>query len=132
MSATFQASTYDALDPGVYPATLIAIETGSNDFGGFRKWKFRVQTAGGEQELSAMTSDASGPRSKAYAWATALLGHKPTGEPEELDGKTCQLVLIVNDDGYNRIDSVLPPAKAESGTNLERLDDKVYGQSVAF
>lgn len=124
---TFTASTYDALGEGIYPAVVTGITEGSNEFGGFRKWAFEVTTPSGPHSLTAMTSDASGPRSKAYRWASTLLGHKPTGEEEALVGLACQLHLIVNDDGFNRIESVLPPTSG-STVNLNRLDEQVFSQ----
>lgn len=150
---TFKASKYDALPEGLYDATLTDIAVGENDLGGYRKWHFEVGTPEGKRDLSAMTSDASGPQSKAYGWATTLLGHTPGDQEEQLRGLRCRLHLVVNDSGYNRIAALLPPggdsleggvAAAEDdlsrlagdravarprgqGTlNLERVDDQVY------
>ncbi len=129
---TFRAATYDAVDPGIYDAVLEGIEEGENDFGDFRKWRFTAQTPVGEHAITAMTSGASGPKSKAYKWAAVLLGHKPTGDEERLAGLPCQLHLIVNDDGFNRVEALLPakPQQEESSVNLERIDAQVYGKQV--
>ena len=121
--------SYDALDEGIYDAVLDGIEEGDNDFGAFRKWTFLVQTPDGERTITAMTSGASGPKAKAYKWASVLLGHKPTGEEEQLHGLPCQVHLIVNDDGFNRVETLLPAAKRQqqgSTLNLERIDDEVF------
>lgn len=130
---TFKASTYDAIEAGVYDAVLDDIETGDNDFGPFRKWFFTVQTPNGEKTITAMTSGASGPRSKAYAWATTLLGHKPTGEEEQLRGLPCQVHLAINEDGFNRVAALLPAsvAKGQPGLNLEPLNDRVFASAKA-
>jgi hypothetical protein len=106
---TFQASAYEAIVPGVYDASVLGIETGENEYGPFRRWRFRVITPDGETELTAMTSGASGPRSKAYGWAATLLGRRPSDGEEQLSGRRCQLVLTVNDDGFNRVAEILPP-----------------------
>lgn len=126
---TFRATSYEAVDEGVYDAELLAIEEGDNDFGPFRKWSFTVTTDEGQRTVTAMTSGASGPKAKAYKWAATLLGRRPGDEEEQLVGRRCRLHLIVNEDGFNRVETVLPPtpAGAESTVNLERLDDQVYG-----
>lgn len=127
---TFRAASYEAIPAGVYDATLTTLSEGENDFGSYRKWTFAVETPGGTKDLSAMTSGASGPRSKAYSWAQALLGRKPGTDEEQLTGLRCQVHLVVNDEGFNRVAALLP-AKAVTGQgtlNLERLDEKVYKQ----
>lgn len=130
---TFRASSYDAIVEGVYDAALEGIEEGDNDFGAFRKWTFLVQTPDGERTVTAMTSGASGPKAKAYRWAATLLGHKPSGEEEHLAGLSCQVHLIVNEDGFNRVETLLPAATRQQGStlNLERLDDKVFATDSA-
>lgn len=113
MSAPFTASAYEALPAGVYPAVLLGIEKGTSEqFGDFLKWSFNVRTAdGGEAPLSAVSSISTGPKSKAYKWAAAMLGRNPAaGQPEDLEGLTCQLHVTVNEEGFNRIESVLPLA----------------------
>lgn len=129
---TFRAASYDAIDEGIYPAVVAGIEEGENDFGAFRKWSFLVETPDGERTVTAMTSGASGPRSKAYSWASVLLGRKPGDQDEELAGLPCQVHLTVNEDGYNRVGTLLPPAKQqpESTINLDRLNEKVFAEPV--
>ncbi len=127
---TFHATSYEALPAGVYPAILEGIEVGENDLGGYRKWRFAAETAEGVRAVTAMTSDASGPKSKAFKWATVLLGRKPGDAEEQLVGLPCRLHLIVNDEGFNRVEALLPPEadSAKSTVTLERLDDKVYSR----
>ena len=112
MVASFTAETYEPIEAGVYPATLVGIEEAeSEQFGKFRKWTFAVDLGDGGEAylLSAPSSPASGPKSKAYKWASALLGRAPVpGEPVNLEGKKCSLHVIVNEDGFNRVESVLP------------------------
>lgn len=117
-------------EPGVYDATLIAIDEDSNEHGDYRRWTFSIELAGGAAsvELRAFSTMASGPRSKAYTWASTLLGAKPTpGQPVELVGRRCRVVVVTNDEGFARIDSLLPPTPAgASSVNLGRLDAEVY------
>lgn len=114
MTATFTASTYEAIPEGIYGAQLVSIEKlPSEAFGEFLKWSFNLRLSDGSVgEISGASSTATGPKSKGYKWATALLGHAPVaGAAEELAGRTCQLHIIVNEDGFNRIEAVMP-AKA--------------------
>jgi hypothetical protein len=115
MGALFTASAYEALEEGVYAAELISIDKGTSEsYGDFLRWNFSVTLSDGTlAPVTAASSASTGPKSKAYKWATALLGHAPVaGQPEELAGKKAQLHLIINDDGFNRVESVLPAAKA--------------------
>ena len=128
-TAVFQASEYDALPPGVYDAVVVEIsDESSAAYGAFRKWTFTVTTDEGEQPLTAATSAASGPKSKAYQWASVLIGHKPGDDAVDLVGRRCQLVLTVNAEGFNRVESMLPPApaKGESTLNLGPLNKEVF------
>ena len=126
MTLTF--SDTDALEAGVYSAVLRTIEEGSNENGDFRRWTFDVALPDGStRELRAFSTTAGGPRSKAHKWATVLLGHKPpVGEPVDVTGKACRVVLNVNEDGYNRVGDLLPSESSGSNVNLRRLDEQVY------
>ena len=126
MTLTFTDT--DALGAGVYSAVLRTIEEGSNENGDFRRWTFDVALPDGStRELRAFSTTAGGPRSKAHKWAATLLGHKPpVGEPVDVTGKACRVVLTINEDGYNRVGDLLPPESSGSGINLGRLDAQVY------
>ena len=126
MTLTFTDT--DALEAGVYAATVRAIEEGENDNGPYRRWTFDVIALDGvTHELRAFSTTAGGPRSKAYKWASVLLGHRPpVGEPVDVTGKACRVVLNVNEDGYNRVGDLLPPESSGSNLNLQRLDEQVY------
>jgi len=111
MTASFTATEYEALEAGLYPAQLLSIEQQASDtYGDFLKWTFKLRLADGSYtELSAASSMATGPKSKAYKWAAALLGQAPQpGAAQDLAGKVCSLNIIVNEDGFNRVDAVLP------------------------
>lgn len=117
MAATFVAQEYEAIEPGVYAAQLVGIErieTPTSEFGKeANKWTFLVDLGDGtETPFSALTSLAAGSASKSYKWATALLGRPPAvGEEVNLEGLKCQLHIIVNEKGFNRIETVIPAAK---------------------
>jgi hypothetical protein len=131
MAANFEASEYDALPAGLYPAKVVSIEKKSPTdpsagFGDYLRWTFLVQQANGTPTtLSANSSTATGPKSKAHKWATAILGAAPkAGQPVDLAGRYCQLSLIVNEDGFNRIDTILPAASTP--TAAARPDDAPF------
>ena len=111
MPAQFTAGQYEVLEPGIYPAVLVGIEEATTNEGDkFLKWNFRVRLQdGGESNFTAASSTATGSKSKAYKWATILLGRVPqVGQTENLEGKVCQLHIIRNEEGYNRVESLLP------------------------
>lgn len=116
-SATFTATEYEPLPIGLYAARVGAIEkTPSEQFGEFLKWTFWLTMQDGtESPLTAASSTATGPKSKAYKWAAVLLGHAPRpGVAENLVGLSCQLHVVINEEGFNRIESVLPPAAGQA------------------
>src|SRR3990167_2991897 len=123
MTATFTATTYEAIAEGVYPAQLVSIERAPSDaFGEFLKWTFNLRLPDGSRsELSAASSTATGPKSKGYRWASVLLGHVPApGSAEDLTGKVCQIHVIVNEEGFNRVEAVLPASPANPETPVMR------------
>lgn len=90
------------------------------------RWRFG--TADGDDTAEGVTSLNTGPRSKAYAWMTGLLGRTPTkgdslgdwdqdpisGEwtgSSPLVGLSCQFAVIENADGYGKVETVIAPPK---------------------
>lgn len=116
---------------GMYPATLIALETGEKpDFDDKTKmvpciyWTFEVRGKSSSVEIIADTSMSFnsgltfGKESKAHKWTAAMLGELPQDgfDLETLIGKTCQVIVERKQskkDGsnYSIITSVLPDAK---------------------
>ena len=108
----------DATDipPGTYPATVKSIITKeSKAFGQFRAWDFELANG---SIVGGGSSMATGSKSKAGKWIVAILGHKPEqGERVDLIGKPCLVVVDTGDDGWPKIEAVLPPmAAAGTGT----------------
>ena len=98
---------------GTYEATFTGLERKTSREGvEFWVWGFTLATG---EEVSGASSMKTGPKSKAYKWLTGLLGRKP--QPNEtlganLVGRRCLLVLSQDEQGYNDVDDVLPPAVA--------------------
>src|SRR3989304_3360568 len=109
-SDDFEFTAGDDTEAGQYAATLVSIErkeTKEGDF--FRVWHFKTVTGA---ELSGSSSLSSGPQSKAYRWARAIIGREP--QPGEragfLFGKGCIVEVKVNDAGFAKVVEVYPNA----------------------
>jgi hypothetical protein len=120
MAFRFKATAYQApLSPGVYPATLEAIEEREGQRKGFLIWRFAVEVDGRQVSVSTTTSQYCGPKAKARHFAEVLLG-RPLVPDEEFDpptlfGRPCRVVVIVveldDHSTVNRVETVLPPAQ---------------------
>lgn len=109
-------------------------------------WIFHIDAAGqpyDELQISASTSTASGPRSKMFAFLTALFGGitPPIGssfEKEQLVGRYALAMLQKDDEGWLRITNLgalpqnyqppsapqtpAPPAQSSGWTQPQRMD----------
>ncbi len=100
---------------GTYPAVFSGLDEKTSREGvPFWRWEFALRTAGGELTVSGASSTNTGPKAKSYKWLTSLLGRKP--QPGEvlgtnLSGRPCLLVLAQDEQGYNDVADVLPPAR---------------------
>jgi hypothetical protein len=120
-----------AVLPGVFGARFDAIEEKTNETGKYWLWSFTLavpeaqigdleQWAPAEDEktslipVTATTSPRITPRTKAAKWIEAIGRAKvEVGSDVDFDtllGKPCQVVIIVVETGYSRIDAVLPAA----------------------
>ena len=101
--------------PGVYVVTLTSIseqrtilpQTGPNAGKEvtLRDWTFALEDG---SEIQGSASIASGPKSKTYAWLTALLGGTPptigaSYSPSQLIGRMALATIAVPDDGWPKI-----------------------------
>lgn len=120
--------------PGAYEVTLTAIDgprtifpqTGPNAGKEVEvlDWTF---TTADDESVRGTTSKASGPKSKAYAWLTALLGGTApaVGQRFELDqllGRMAIATISVNENGWPRIEnlSALPKRRAAAPAPVKR------------
>jgi hypothetical protein len=123
---TVSAGAQTDIEPGVYEVTLTDIseprtiypQTGPNAGKEvqLRDWTFATDDG---VEIRAGASTASGPKSKTYAWLTALLGGTPpavgTSYPrDQLIGRTAIATITIDDGGWPRISglSAMPKARA--------------------
>lgn len=130
-----------AVKAGLYLARFDGVEQQSNDQGTFWLWSFMLDVPGNmiedtaqygtDDALIPLTSTSSPritPRTKSAKWLEGLGVEVKVGagvDFEALVGQVCQVLTIVSDNGYSRIENVLPappnaqrPAEAkETGTN---------------
>jgi len=107
--------TYQTIPKGVYPAVVGEIEEVGEigPFGAALRWNVHVYLPeGGTERVSALSSINFGPRSKAYRWASILLGRKlaasDTIDTDELTGMACQAEVGLNEAGWNTLEDILP------------------------
>jgi hypothetical protein len=96
---------------GIYPAIFQSIEVANNDNGTFWLWRFAARNGDEDVEVTATTSPRITPRTKASKWLTGMGVNIEVGTDIDFDsllGMPVQLVIIINDAGYSRIESVLP------------------------
>ncbi len=100
---------------GIYPATFMGIEWGQNDNGTFWLWRFLARNGDEDVEVTATSSPRITPRTKAAKWLGGMGVEVEVGKDVDfgaLADMPVQLVIIINEAGYSRIESVLPfPAK---------------------
>ena len=99
------------LPAGIYPATFEGIENAHNDQGTFWLWRFMARNGAEDVEITATSSPRITARTKAAKWLAGMGAPIEVGKDIDftaLQGMPVQLVIIINDAGYSRIDSVLP------------------------
>lgn len=121
---TVSAGAQVEIEPGVYQVTLTGIseprtiypQTGPNAGKEvlLRDWTFALEDG---TEIRAGASTASGPKSKTYAWLTALLGGTPPAigtsyGTDTLVGRMALATVSLDEGGWPRITnlSALPRA----------------------
>ena len=119
-----------AVLPGMYMARFDSVEEASNDTGEYWKWTFSldvpgesirdVETYGNDDTVIPITATSSPritPRTKAAQWLMGLgvdVGIGVEVDFDEIAGRLCQVIIVLSDTGYSRIDKVLPmPTKAK-------------------
>lgn len=123
------------IEPGAYEVTLTGIEgprtifpqTGPNAGKEVEVLDWTFSTDEGA-EVQGTTSLASGPKSKLYAWLTALLGQAPavgtTFEPGQLVGRTAIATIEVQESGWPKIAnlSAMPRRKGAKAAPTAQAD----------
>jgi hypothetical protein len=115
------------IPPGTYKGTLesVTIEQATVGFNGqppdkYRLWSFLIDVDGTLVPISATSSMGTSPKTKSYAWLTALLGTAPqSGETiEDPIGKMVLITVSKGDNGFPKVQSLtayVEPAQAQPG-----------------
>lgn len=110
--------------PGTYRGTLEKVEIGEGTFNGntgpIRIWHFLIDVAGTLTPISATSSMGTGPKTKAYAWLTAILGTAPQAGTtvEDPIGKQVLVTVVKKDNGFPKIEQLtqyVEPASVTPG-----------------
>jgi hypothetical protein len=102
---------------GIYPATFEGISAAHNDTGAYWLWKFIARNGDEDVEVTATSSPRITPRTKAAKWLAGMGVAIDVGTDIDfgsLQGMPVQLVIIINEAGYSRIESVLPYPQSKS------------------
>ena len=118
---TLDVPERQTIDEGIYNATLTKLEVKTIEKGAYagdtiRIWTFHVDVDGVPESVTASSSLAFGPKSKAYSWFTAIMGRAPVfGEKGvQITGRPCRVWLTIDDEsGYNKVKDVLPAEKGQ-------------------
>lgn len=107
----FEIPTSLEIADGTYPATLEKVESYTHpQYGDGRKWFWLIENNGSIDSLSTITSSNTGPKSKSYAYLSALLKRElKAGEKiEDPTGSRVLLTITHNDKGFPQVAQVLP------------------------
>jgi hypothetical protein len=114
------------ISDGAYESTLLGIEQcqpteNSPNKKPWLKWTFSVYDGAEEKEMTAASSTALGPKSKARGWVEALLGRRlepnEQVDTDQLCPKDCLLVVKNDvDTGFAKVIDVLPPRPRRQAT----------------
>lgn len=105
------------LPAGIFPATFEGIEEANNDQGMYWLWRFIARNGDEDVEITATSSPRITPRTKAAKWLAGMGVVIEVGTDIDfgsIAGIPVQLVVIINEAGYSRIESVLPYPAAQA------------------
>ena len=114
------------VEAGSYTATLIGWEPFEAEFEGevrhLIRWTFATDD---EQTIEGVSSTNTGPRSKLRAWCLGLGLDLRQGvkalTADTLVGREGLITVILNDDGYAKVDSIVPLPKVKGAAKAESL-----------
>ena len=107
------------VEAGSYTATLIGWQPFTAEFDGeernLLRWTFSTDDGA---TIEGVSSQNTGPRSKLRAWCLGLGLDLRTGvkalNADTLIGREGLITVILNDDGYAKVDSIVPLPKAKA------------------
>jgi hypothetical protein len=108
--------TYLASVVGIAPKTMTTKYSKPGTEDDFLEWTWLVDHDGGT-ELRSLTTTATGPKSRIFEYLVALLGAANVDigmgfDEADLVGKQAQLSIIVDENGFSKVDRVVAPLRA--------------------
>jgi hypothetical protein len=120
------------LPDGLYQGRLFGIEERESDTGPYLRWSVDIEYKGDTVKRAGNTSASFGPKSKAYRWATALLGRRPRAgeeiDADKLAGRPCLVQITTTegpDGGFNRIEAILPGQRDDQDNDAD-FDEPLF------
>ncbi len=116
--------TSGSVEPGTYPAVLDSVEAKTSQaFGDFWAWNFLI----GDTPVGGATTPKLGANTKARRWTEAIVG-RPLELDEEVDygkleGRSCLVVIELNDKGYSKVAEVLAPIRQSTAPVRSSSDE---------
>lgn len=96
---------------GIYQAYFAKITVEQNDQGEYWLWTFVARNGDDDVEVTATSSPKITPRTKAAKWLAGMGVDVSVGKEVDFGAildMPCQIVIVINEQGYSRIESVLP------------------------
>lgn len=116
------------IDPGTYTGVVLSVEAAriETDDGpkDLLRWTFAIDLDGHGEEIDALSSRATSPRSKPYGWVTALLGRAP--EPGErvkladLSGRSALVSIELDDNNYPKVAGLMALPKGPKSSKSSK------------
>lgn len=115
------AGTYNASLIGIRPRRMVS--QFSNPPGQEEdrlEWTWLVDGPDKEVEVTSLTTLATSPKSKIFAYLLALVGPEKAAvgagfEESDLVGKPVMVSIVVSEDGFSKIDTVVAAPKGKGG-----------------
>ena len=122
------------VDEGIYRAELIDIQDIETQFGVSWRWVFDLVDFAEETLVSGVSSQKMSLRSKAYEWASTLLGREPEpGEEIDFDDLIGRQVMVTVKNRTMRdgteVSNVVALAKIPEQMGIGRVDERTEAEA---
>jgi len=111
--------TYLAVLTGIKPKKLHTQYSKPGVEDDFLEWTWEIDTDEKTVEITSLTSLATGPKSRIYEYLLALVGPEKAQigagfEETDLVGKTVMASVVVTEDGFSKIETIVPAPKTRA------------------
>lgn len=123
---TIPAGTYLAEVVGISPKSMVTRFSKNGEEQDFLEWTWLVHGKDDDAEIRSLTTTQTGPKSRIFEYLVALLGAGRVDvgagfEETDLIGKTAMVAIVINEEGFSKVDRVVaaPVAAAPRGAKAE-------------